>query len=188
MLQQNKYTVFFAGELFDHKHLAGNLMLAEAIEKISAGRFKCFLPQDMETDGLSPDEIRRMDLEALFECDLALFNFDGGDLDSGTVLEFTVAKALNKPAVLFRSDFRVAGDQLGGGDPWNLMCSGYPATESVTVNAMALYKACEKKLSKMHESIARMLVDKFKSAMQNAANPPSEETIHSLKKSYNLEK
>ena len=42
-----KYIVFFAGELFDHKHLTGNQMLAMQIGKASNGRFECFLPQDM---------------------------------------------------------------------------------------------------------------------------------------------
>ena len=29
------YSIYFAGDLFDHKHLIGNALLAEAIEKYS---------------------------------------------------------------------------------------------------------------------------------------------------------
>ena len=33
-----KYSIYFAGDLFNHKDLIGNLLLSEAIEKNSAGR------------------------------------------------------------------------------------------------------------------------------------------------------
>jgi len=185
-----KFTVFFAGELFDHKHLTGNQMLAMQIEKVSNGRFECFLPQDMDTAGLSFDEIRKKDLNALFKADLALFNFDGGDADSGTVAEFIAAKAVNKPAVLFRSDFRSAGDQEQLA-PWNLMCSGYPNTETLVVNSMQLYKSLRKQspvetLEAVHRHIAELLVEKFNAVLKNVA-APSPEVMQSLRKSFALE-
>ena len=34
---------------------------------------------------------------------------------------------------------RAAGDQERG-DPWNLMCSGYPRTRIVSLNAMSWYQ------------------------------------------------
>jgi hypothetical protein len=36
-----KYSIYFAGDLFNHKDLIGNLLLSEALEKNSAGRFVC---------------------------------------------------------------------------------------------------------------------------------------------------
>jgi len=184
------FIVFFAGELFDHKHLTGNQMLAIQIEKVSNGRFKCFLPQDMDTDGLSFDEIRRKDLNALFNADLALFNFDGGDADSGTVAEFIAAKSINKPAVLFRSDFRSAGDQEQLA-PWNLMCSGYPDTETLVVNSMQLYKSLGKQspvetLEAVHRHIAELLVEKFDIVLKNAA-AVSPEVMQSQRKAFALD-
>ncbi|MFA6102504.1 MAG: nucleoside 2-deoxyribosyltransferase [Victivallaceae bacterium] len=185
-----KFIVFFAGELFDHKHLTGNQMLAMQIGKVANGRFECFLPQDMDTDGLSFDEIRRKDLNALFNADLALFNFDGGDADSGTVAEFIAAKSINKPAVLFRSDFRSAGDQEQLA-PWNLMCSGYPNTETLVVNSMQLYKSLSKQspvetIEAVHRHIAELLVDKFNAVLENAVTP-APEVMKSLRKSFALD-
>jgi hypothetical protein len=184
------FIVFFAGELFDHKHLTGNQMLAMQIGNASNGRFECFLPQDMNTAGLSFDEIRRKDLNALFNADLALFNFDGGDADSGAVAEFIAAKAINKPAVLFRSDFRSAGDQEQLA-PWNLMCSGYPNTETLVVNSMQLYKSLRKQspvetIEAVHRNIAEMLVEKFNAVLKNAA-APSPEVVQSLRKSFAMD-
>ncbi|MEO0054312.1 MAG: hypothetical protein RLZZ50_259, partial [Verrucomicrobiota bacterium] len=133
-------TVYFAGELFSAKHLVGNAYLAEAIHAASHGRYLCRLPQDIELRGHHPQLIRDADIRALLACDLALFNFDGPELDSGTVVEFMFAKFADIPCVILRSDFRSAGDQGPGRDPWNLMASFYPRSVSVSVNSLALYK------------------------------------------------
>ena len=85
-------------------------------------------------------DIRNQDLMQVMACDLGLFNFDGTDLDSGTVVEFMMAKMLDIPSVLLRSDFRASGDQEREGDDWNLMCSFYPRSRKVQFNAMAWYQ------------------------------------------------
>lgn len=133
-------TVYFAGELFSAKHLVGNAYLGEAIHAASHGRYLCRLPQDIEMRGHHPQTIRDGDIRALLACDLALFNFDGPELDSGTVVEFMFAKFADIPCVILRSDFRSAGDQGPGFDPWNLMASFYPRSVSVPVNSLLLYK------------------------------------------------
>jgi len=43
----------------------------------------------------------------LLNCDLALFNFDGPELDLGTVVEFLFAKFADIPALILRMDFRI---------------------------------------------------------------------------------
>ena len=134
-----KNSVYFAGDLFNHKDLTGNLLLAEAIERESSGRYVCVLPQHLEQSTSRSIDIRNNDLSKIVSADLILLNFDGTELDSGTVIEFLFAKALDVPAVILRSDFRSAGDQERG-DPWNLMCSGYPRTGKLTLNAMAWYQ------------------------------------------------
>ena len=134
-----KYSIYFAGDLFNHKDLIGNLLLSEAIEKNSAGRFVCVVPQHLEQSTNRSIDIRNNDLSEVVKADLILLNFDGTELDSGTVIEFLFAKALDIPAVILRSDFRSAGDQERG-DPWNLMCSGYPRTRTVSLNAMSWYQ------------------------------------------------
>src|SRR6516165_4048559 len=131
-------SVYFAGELFSVKHLLGNAALAEAIARLSCGRFVCVLPQNLEDRAMSAHEIRDQDIVALLNCDLAIFNFDGPELDSGTVAEFMFAKFADIPSLLLRTDFRRAGDQ--GADPWNLMLSFYPRTRTLTANSIQIYK------------------------------------------------
>src|SRR6516164_4032403 len=131
-------SVYFAGELFSLKHLVGNAALADAIARLSAGRFACVLPQTLENRAMSAHEIRDQDIVALLNCDLAIFNFDGPELDSGTVAEFMFAKFADIPSLLLRTDFRHGGDQEA--DPWNLMLSFYPQTRSLCLNSMEIYK------------------------------------------------
>lgn len=136
--KKKSYTVYFASELFSLKHLIGNAYLAEAIYEKSHGKYLCVLPQNIEQRSTTARAIRDSDLRTLLECDLGLFNYDGTELDSGTVVEFMFAKFADIPSVILRSDFRHGGDQKG--DPWNLMSSFYPRTANVVVNSIGLYK------------------------------------------------
>ncbi len=131
--------IYHAGDLFDFKHLSGNLLLSNAIRRVSSGFYQTVLPQAAEGNKIRNTTIRNGDLDLVMSCHLALFNFDGTDLDSGTVVEFMAAKMLDIPCVLLRTDFRKAGDQSVCKDPWNLMCSGYPRALTVQINAMGLY-------------------------------------------------
>ncbi len=133
-------SIYFAGDLFDHKDLIGNALLASYIERESSDQYTCILPQDLEQSSNRKEHIRNQDLKMVMEADLGLFNFDGPDLDSGTVVEFIVAKQLDIPTVILRSDFRSAGDQDAGGDSWNLMCSFYPRNEVISLNGMEWYQ------------------------------------------------
>ncbi|HTJ79992.1 MAG TPA: nucleoside 2-deoxyribosyltransferase [Rariglobus sp.] len=136
--KKKSYTVYFASELFSLKHLIGNAYLAEAIFEKSHGKYLCVLPQNIEQRRTTAKAIRDHDIRTLLECDLGLFNYDGSELDSGTVVEFMFAKFADIPSVILRSDFRNGGDQTG--DPWNLMTSFYPRTANVVVNSIGLYK------------------------------------------------
>ncbi|XPV74950.1 MAG: nucleoside 2-deoxyribosyltransferase [Desulfovibrio sp.] len=141
-------SIYFAGELFDQKHLTGNVFVAQYIDKVSQGRYRTMLPQNIEVAEGRTEDIRNNDLLHLLLCDVAIFNFDGLELDSGTVVEFMMAKMLDVPCVCLRSDFRSSGDQLvnqsgvdtsGQADPWNLMCSFYPRSISFCYNSMQWY-------------------------------------------------
>jgi nucleoside 2-deoxyribosyltransferase len=158
-------TVYFAGPLFSHKDLVGNALLASYIARTSADRYVCVLPQNLAQTTAPPVDIRNQNLQQVIACDLALFNFDGSELDSGTVAEFMFAKFLDIPAVLLRSDFRAAGDQGQDGDAWNLMCSFYPRTKIVQFNAMAWYQQARQAggtfqdiLQRLYERIATVVV------------------------------
>jgi nucleoside 2-deoxyribosyltransferase len=131
--------VYFAGELFSAKHLIGNAILAETIGELSQGRYHCFLPQNLEKRHSTPQAIRDEDIKSLLSADIGLFNYDGPELDSGTVVEYLFAKFADIPAVILRTDFRAGGDQEGD-QAWNLMTSFFPRTEVVLINSMALYK------------------------------------------------
>ncbi|HKY69479.1 MAG TPA: nucleoside 2-deoxyribosyltransferase, partial [Gammaproteobacteria bacterium] len=134
----DSYNIYFAGELFDHKDLIGNKLLAIFIEKMSQGQYRCILPQDQDLASSTEQAIRDKLLYLLTQSDLALFNFDGSDLDSGTVVEYVMAKFLDIPSVILRTDFRKGGDQQKG-DAWNLMCSFYPRTKIVELNSAIHY-------------------------------------------------
>ena len=136
------YTIYFAGQLFDHKHLAGNALLASCIDSDSQGRYRCILPQNLEQRGIGPMGIRDQDLRTVMECDLALFNFDGSELPPGAVVEYMYAKMLDIPAVILRTDFRGGGDQDAEGDPWNLMASFYPRTRTPASRRHAVVSGC----------------------------------------------
>jgi nucleoside 2-deoxyribosyltransferase len=138
MKKKPSYAVYFAGELFSAKHLIGNAYLAEAIFEKSHGHFQCLLPQNIEHRSLSAQSVRDRNLRTLAACDLALFNFDGPELDAGTVVEFMFAKFADIPAVLLRSDPRRRSPAPGGS--WNLMCSFYPRTEHVILDSLGLYR------------------------------------------------
>ena len=139
MKKPKPYTVYFAGELFSAKHLVGNAYLAEAVYERSHGRYHCLLPQDFDTRRRSLRGIRDQDLQALLAADAAIFNYDGAELDSGTVVEFMFAKFADIPAVLLRSDIRHGGDQHR--EPWNLMTSFFPRTATVLADSLTPYRA-----------------------------------------------
>ena len=110
-----KKKIYFAGELFDHKHLIGNALLADAINRKSEEEWKVILPQDNEAPVNRALDIRDQDFKLLLSCDAAIFHFDGLELDSGTVAEFMMAKMIDLPSLIIRSDIRSGGDQQDGG-------------------------------------------------------------------------
>jgi nucleoside 2-deoxyribosyltransferase len=170
-------SVYFAGELFNAKHLSGNAGLAAAIQQKSGGRLNCVLPQTLESREEGAHFIRDEDLEHLISSDIALFNFDGSEIDSGTVVEFMVAKFADIPALLLRTDFRRGGDQ--GQDPWNLMLSFYPRTETCCLDSMALYKTALAQgldpvgaAASMLDQIAALVVPKLEALAQTKPSLP----------------
>ncbi|MCC6932030.1 MAG: hypothetical protein IT292_02080 [Deltaproteobacteria bacterium] len=120
------YKVYFARELFSLKHLAGNALLTEAINRLSDGSFSCILPAVLEHGDAPAVEIRNLDLLTLISSDLAVFNFDGTEIDSGTIVEYLFTKFIDMPTVIVRNNFRKSGEH--DSDPWNLMLSSYPRT------------------------------------------------------------
>lgn len=157
--------IYWAGDLFDHKDLAGNLLLAQSVESLSGKKYLPMLPQNGEVNKKRSLDIRDGDYDLLLSCDVFLGNFDGPDLDSGTVAEFLFAKMLDMPAVLLRTDFRCPAESSTSPDPWNLMCSGYPRTSSLVLHGMELWhkasgngKTGEALVRAYHNSIAEKII------------------------------
>jgi len=163
---ESTYSYYFAGELFDFKHLTGNVVLADAIEKLSAGRYKTNLPQDLEQREVTPHHIRDQDILTLLESDLGVFNYDGPELDSGTVVEYIFAKFADIPSVLLRTDFRGGGDQEHF--PWNLMTSFFPRTEVLLFDALSVYKRKRAELSEDSHAASNAMVQEFAEAVIGA--------------------
>ena len=159
--------VYWAGALFNIKELAGNRMLADAFDRKADGRWHAVLPQESEANHKRTNDIRDDDLERLFSADAVVANFDGTELDSGTVVEFCFAKFLDLPTVLLRTDFRGNAIEGEGGDPWNLMCSGYPRTE------VLLYNAMKDVLSMDFPAMMGNLAERIVQALDRCASRPS---------------
>jgi len=77
-----------------------------------------------------------------------------------------LAKFLDIPSVIIRSDFRSSGDQAKDGNDWNLMCSFYPRTQLVQFNAMELYQqavresdSLDEGMDRLYSRIASLLID-----------------------------
>lgn len=174
---QIRHRYFHSGELFSLKHLTGNLELAQAISNESGGRYAAILPQDLAIDHRCTSSIRDTDLLALVSADVALFHFDGPELDSGTVVEFMFAKFADIPAVLLRTDFRRGGDNHN--DPWNLMVSDWPRTEKVILNGMELYHATrhrqgDRPAEPTIRNVARQVIRAFDNVAQQPAVLPAD--------------
>ncbi len=195
MNKENGYTVYLAGELFDLKHIAGNALLSESLSAVSSGRYRPVLPQDLELPSLEAKVIRDIDYAALLGCDAAIFQFDGSDLDSGTVAEFMTAKFVDIPSVLLRTDFRRSGDR--NSNPWNLMCDSFPRTESLVVDTMVLYsKEMEKGWMLASEvtkvvayQVAAQLVEKLDTAIGTSVVLDEKENAEArrlIRKTYDL--
>jgi nucleoside 2-deoxyribosyltransferase len=170
--------------LFSLKHLLGNVALAQAIKRVSDGKYEAVLPQDLEVSKKRGKAIRDVDILTLISCDLALFHFDGTELDSGTVAEFMLAKFADIPTVLLRTDFRKAGDSPH--DPWNLMLSDYPRTEKVILNGMEVYTAARNTATRsgnevsqkatalfVLDGVASRVVESFNKVLSNPPRLPS---------------
>lgn len=158
------FSVYLAGDLWTHKDLIGNALLGDYIKKVSRGRYECVLPQDLEEPVHRTVDIRNVDLKHVMMCDMAIFNFDGSNLDSGTVVEFIYAKMLDVPCVILRTDFRASGEGAEGQDPWNLMASHWPRSKVVKLHGMAEYQGAKagtlgKTIEKLYKKMSTQIVE-----------------------------
>jgi nucleoside 2-deoxyribosyltransferase len=136
------YMVYSAGGLFTQHELAMNVLMKEAVWRLSNGKFQLILPQSRELQQLDRPDVeaylRNIDLLEVVGADIILAYFDGLELDSGTVVEFATAKNLGKPAVIIRTDFRrLSGTGLS--EPYNLMVKNWPRTTEIHLDSYVLW-------------------------------------------------
>ncbi len=115
-------------------------MLAEAISELSDQRYCSVLPQNFPARCKSLRQVRDQKLLNLLECDLALFNFDGAEIEAGAVVEFMTAKFADIPTVILRTDSRGLNDAPEDIHPWTLMAHFFPRTEVEELNAASIYQ------------------------------------------------
>jgi nucleoside 2-deoxyribosyltransferase len=136
------YTIYSAGGLFTQDELATNVMIKEAVWRLSNGKFQLFLPQSREIQELDQPDleayIRNTDLLEVVKADILLVRFDGLELESGTVVEYMMAKFLGKPTVILRSDFRSVSF-LPLCEPYNLMVKNWPRTIEVHLKSFEIW-------------------------------------------------
>jgi nucleoside 2-deoxyribosyltransferase len=109
--------IYLAGPLFTAAEQEFNRRLRDHLEK--AGH-SVWLPQEQEPRERSARAIFETDVAGLDASQVVVANMDGSDPDSGTCWECGYAYK-KKPIILFRTDFREAGDVPGS--PFNLMLS-----------------------------------------------------------------
>jgi nucleoside 2-deoxyribosyltransferase len=113
--------IYLAGPLFTSAEQEFNRQLRDCLER--AGH-EVWLPQEHEPRERSAQAIFETDVAGLDAAEVVVANVDGPDPDSGTCWECGYAYK-KKPIVVFRTDFREAGDVPGS--RFNLMLSASAA-------------------------------------------------------------
>jgi len=109
--------IYLAGPLFTTGEQEFNRKLCSALQQ--AGH-EVWLPQEHEPRERTAKAIFKEDVKGMDWADVVVANMDGPDPDSGTCWECGYAFR-KKPIVLYRTDFREAGDATNA--PFNLMMS-----------------------------------------------------------------
>ncbi|MBR4076098.1 MAG: nucleoside 2-deoxyribosyltransferase, partial [Lentisphaeria bacterium] len=142
--------------------------------------------QDFESAQTDATSVRNNDYKLLMACDLIVANFDGVELDSGTVAEFCCAKMLDLPAVLFRTDFRNGVERPGAVVPWNLMISAYPRTVNLIINGMDELVRHDRDLEKYHTAIAERIIAAMDEVVEMQCILPKKDLLSHYKRTLQL--
>lgn len=136
------FYVYSAGGLFTQHELTTNVLIKKAVWERSQGKFELVLPQSKEPRHMDRADIaayiRNTDLLQVIKADMILARFDSVELDTGTVVEYMMAKFLGKPTVILRCDSRrLACDHMD--EPYNLMVKNWPRTVEIHIDSLAQY-------------------------------------------------
>lgn len=105
--------LYMAGGLFSSAEIELNMHIAALLRTTT--EHEVFLPQETEEnlrvgEAATARAIFDSDVFGLDWADMVVANIDGPDPDSGTSWELGYAYAKGKPSILYRTDFRTAGD------------------------------------------------------------------------------
>lgn len=107
--------LYFAGPLMSTAEIRFN---ESVVSNLRMGcKHEVFLPQENEQRADTPRAIFNSDMAGLHWCDMVVANMDGADPDSGTCWELGWAYAMDRPCIIWRTDFRI----FAGLEPLNLM-------------------------------------------------------------------
>ncbi len=184
------FEVYAAGGMFNQHELASNVLIKEAIWRLSKGKFRLILPQSIEVKKITAAHIRNVALLAVIKADIVMVRFDGLELDAGTVVEFDKAKSLGKPVVIFRSDARrllkdvdiPPGKALE--EPYNLMVRNWPRTIEIHFESLSKYSillAEERKTVKVNDTLQTMMEPEL-NAIQKGIDEIATNIIEALEK------
>jgi nucleoside 2-deoxyribosyltransferase len=137
--------IYLAGPLFTTAEQEFNRQLCAALQH--AGH-EVWLPQEHEPRERTAKAIFEEDVAGLDASDVIVANMDGPDPDSGTCWEIGYAYR-KKPIVLYRTDFRQAGDAANA--PVNLMMS-----ESADTVILVPLAAAEEIAGKICEALQQL--------------------------------
>jgi nucleoside 2-deoxyribosyltransferase len=139
--------IYLAGPLFTSAEQEFNRQLCAALQR--AGH-DVWLPQEHEPRDRTAKAIFEEDVKGLDGSEVVVANMDGPDSDSGTCWECGYAFR-KKPIILFRTDFRQAGDTDDA--PFNLMMS--QAAAAVIVVPLATVEHLARKLDHELKNLGR---------------------------------
>ena len=102
-------------------------------------------------------------------------------------LAFVLEKLSSKSISISGSDIQkvatvsAGGDEEIGGNPWNLMCSGYPRTEVMTLNGMAWYQEAylgsdttKTALDRLYEKLAGEVITRMDKVLKTPSLLPDD--------------
>ncbi len=175
---------YFAGGLFNAQELHGNLEIARAIKHASKDCLSLVCPQDVELQEFGAKYVRENDLFALLKSDFIICNFNGLEIDSGTVVEYMTARFMSMPTVQLRTDFRDSSNtsiawkrpveiRQTAEVPYNLMLA-YDGSVTVLADAMQLY--CKHGQAGMIQKIGEAVVGGVRLAFEKTQEMPIRES------------
>src|SRR5262249_23232347 len=152
--------IYLAGPLFTTAERAFNSRLRDLLEGFG---YEVWLPQDHEPREKLARQIFLADVAGLDASDVVVANMDGPDPDSGTCWECGYAFG-KKPIIVYRTDFRSAGDTTT--TAYNLML-----TESADARLDLPFADEAKAAAAIHEELAKLAA-----ARSKHSSPPASGT------------